>query len=261
MLSSSHNFSSSSCVEEQTHSTGVQSGPALGFEDDYDYDRYDDLRMYEDDEVYCPMNELMSDADCLDRGYNPNRVLRMPDFRPMSDAWCPGYKQITGREEPEDCKSPYDQYWDKEERYSMEEARLDKEEWYSTEEAKLPMVMMTIVSVTVIHSPFLAGLIIEYMSPIHPDDMGDDELLALEDTYESDEETYLEEEPEPESDPEPEPHWWLKGFGDEESYDAEVKAAKKKWHRTRSLAKHWGAKWRWKRHDKAHAALIALTWP
>lgn len=259
MLSSSHNFSSSSTQEEQTHSTGVQSGPALGFEDDYDYDRYDDLRMYEDDEVYCPMNELMSDADCLDRGYNLNQVVHMPDYRPMSDAWCPGYEQIVGYEEP-DIYEALGMY-EEPDIYEALEARLDKKEWYSAEEAKLPMVMMTIVSVTVIHSPFLAGLIIEYMSPIHPDDMDDDELLALEDTYESDEETYLEEEPEPESDPEPEPHWWLKGFWDEESYDAAVKAAKKKWHRTRSHAKRWGSKKKWKRHDKAHAALIALTWP
>ena len=52
----------------------------------------------------------------------------------------------------------------------------------------------------------------------------------------------------------------LKGFYDKESYLAAVNAATKKWHRTRSLAKRWGGRWRWKRHSKANSALLALKW-
>jgi hypothetical protein len=138
-----------------------------------------------------------------------------------------------------------------------EEDRLKKDAWYSAEWNKLPMAMGIIVTVTVIYSPFLAGIIIEYMYPIHPDDM--DEWCAEEwyveeepkDTYESPRVTYLD----------PKLHWSRKGFGDKESYDAAVKAATKKWHRTLSLTKRWGGKWRRKRHEKAFAAVIALTWP
>lgn len=129
-----------------------------------------------------------------------------------------------------------------------EEARLYKEKWYFKEEAKLPAAMMTIVSVTNLRSPLLAGLIIEYMYPIHPDDMGD-KILALNDNYESKEADQTE------------PHWSFKGFCDNESYLAAVNAATKKWHRTLSLAKRWGGDWRWKRHRKANSALLSLTRP
>jgi hypothetical protein len=53
----------------------------------------------------------------------------------------------------------------------------------------------------------------------------------------------------------------MKGFWNEHEYLVAVKAAKKKWHRTRSLAQWWGGTWRWTRHKKAFAAIIALTWP
>lgn len=169
----------------------------------------------------------------------------------------PRYYEDDWRDELDDCKSPYNQYWD-----MMEErARIDKEKWYLDQDTNLAKVLDTIVTVTVVSSPDIAAIIIEFLSFLHPDDADE-----LEDNYGSDEDPYLEysEDPddtEPESEPEPMPNWWIKGFDSEQEYDLAVKAAKKKWHRTRDLARRWRGKWRWKRHDKAHAALVALTWP
>lgn len=53
--------------------------------------------------------------------------------------------------------------------------------------------------------------------------------------------------------------WSIKGFMCEEEYDWYVKVAAKKWYRTLSLAKRWGAKWRWDRHKKADAEWNELT--
>lgn len=248
----------SSPYEQGEHTDGIETEPDsfFGFED---YHGYDHREWGPDEEVYVPMNELMSGMDACERGIYSNSLVAMPYGRQSlsrdstrtypPDTWKPGSPWVSAPisaksdiyEVPIDYKSPYNQFLDMEE----ERARLDKEEWYLKENAKLPEIMMIIMSATKIISPLLAGRIIEYIYPIHPDD--------VEDTYDSVEETCPEEEPEPK------PKWQLKGFQDKDSYDSAVKEATKKWQRTLSLAKRWGSNWRWKRHEKANTALIAIT--
>jgi hypothetical protein len=134
----------------------------------------------------------------------------------------------------EDCKSPYQQIWDMVEKRKS----LAKKLWYTDEYKKMSDIGSAIRSGTPVSCTPLVDIIIDYIFIVHPDDMNDEleRELELELELELERERY------------------------KKVYEVTVMTAKKKWYRTRSLARRWGCRWRWKRHAKAHAVWIALMW-
>jgi hypothetical protein len=129
-----------------------------------------------------------------------------------------------------DSETSYNQLWDMEESHAL----YDKENIYHAEMDILSDVSTTIIKTTPLMITGVVNIIIDYMAPIHPDDICG-EYWSRGSMFSDEDTEYL---------------WWDKGFDTHSSYFEAVNSAKKRVHRSKSLAVRWGGQWRWVRYNK-----------
>jgi predicted N-acyltransferase len=139
-----------------------------------------------------------------------------------------------------DSKTPYNQLWDMEESHILD----DKEKAYRAERDMLPDVLTTIIKTTPLTITGIASIIIDYMSPTHPDDTCSEDWCRGS-MFSDEDGEYL---------------WWDKGFDTYKEYFEAVRIAKKRMHRAKSLAFRWGCRWRWVRYNKNAEELQLLLY-